>query len=125
MDIKRWYFKENYEDYYCLYEDERFILVQNIKSRDYSFGPTADFGSFYGFPVNQSCLNEDECIERLRQFIKIDEQYGDINKTTEIYNKMIEKIEEQRRTEIANTYQTYNRIFGEFKETEEEEEEIL
>lgn len=122
MDIKRWYFKKNYEYYYCLYEDDKFILVQNIENRKYSFGLSKDFGSFYGFPVNQSCLNEDECIKRLKEFIKIDEKYNNVNDTIKVYEKMIKKIEEQRRTEITNAYQTYNRIFGEFEETEEEED---
>lgn len=116
MNIKRWYFKENFEEYNCLYEDESFILVQNIENKEYSFGITADFGSFYGFPVNQSCLNADECIERLRQFIKINEKYGDINNTTEIYNKMIEAVQESKENEMLQSNA---------QETEEEEEDCL
>lgn len=108
MNIKRWYFKNNFEDYNCLYEDQRFILVQNIESRKYSFGVRKDFGSFCGFPVNQSCLNEDECIERLKEFIKIDKNYEDINNTTEIWKKMIEAVKK-----------------SEEKETDEEEEDCL
>ncbi len=122
MNIKRWYFKENYEDYNCLYEDERFILVQNIDSQKYSFGVREDFGSFYGFPVGQSCLIADECIERLKEFIKIAEKYNNVNDTIKVYEKMIKKIEEQQRTAIANAYQNYHKFFGGFDETDEEEE---
>ncbi len=89
MKIKKWYFKNNYEEYKVLYEDNNYILVQNIKDKRYSFGLVNDFGSFYGFPVNQSCLNKKDCIKILKDFIKIDRKYNDINKTTKIYNKMI------------------------------------
>lgn len=89
MVLKRWYFKKNYEDYEVLYEDEKYILVRNLNSKKYSFGLSKDFGSFYGFPVNQSCLNKDECIDILEKFIQIDKQYNDINNTTHIYKKMI------------------------------------
>lgn len=111
MNIKRWYFKNNYEDYKVLYEDTKFILVQNINSQKYSFGIIENFGSFYGFPVNQSCLNEDECIERLRQFIKIDEKYEDINDTTKIYKKMIESVIRAKENEMLQS---------DIQETEEE-----
>ena len=90
MKIKRWYFKNNYEDYKVLFENETYILVQNINTKKYSFGIARDFGSFYGFPVNQSCLNKNECIERLKQFIEID---NNANNTIEIYNKMIKLLE--------------------------------
>jgi len=93
MKIKRWYFKNNYEDFEVLYEDENFILIQNIVRKEYDFGLSKDFGSFYGFPVNQSCLNKNECIERLRQFIKIAEKYNNVNNTIDIYNNMIKILE--------------------------------
>lgn len=92
MKLKRWYFKNNYEDYKVLYQDEQYILVQNINSKKYSFGLGRDFGSFYGFPVNQSCLNRNECIKILKRFIQIDEEFNDINNTKEIYNKMIKSL---------------------------------
>lgn len=93
MELKRWYFKNNYEDYNVLFENETYILVQNINTGKYSFGISRDFGSFYGFPVNQSSLNRNECIERLKQFIKIDKIYNDVNNTINIYNKMIKLLE--------------------------------
>lgn len=89
MVLKRWYFKNNYEDYEVLYQDEKYILVKSLYSKQYSFGLGKDFGSFYGFPVNQSCLDKDECIKILEKFIQIDKKYNNINNTIDIYNKMI------------------------------------
>lgn len=93
MKIKRWYFKNNYEDYKVLFENETYILIQNINTSKYSFGISRDFGSFYGFPINQSCLNKNECIERLKQFIEIDKTYNNVNNNINIYNKMIKLLE--------------------------------
>ncbi len=93
METKRWYFKNNYEDYKVLYEDNVYILVQNLNSNKYSFGISKDFGSFYGFPVNQSCLNKADCIKILKEFIEIDKEYNNINNTIDIYNKMIMSLE--------------------------------
>lgn len=95
MELKRWYFKNNYEDYKVLYQDKNYILVQNMNSKKYSFGLNRDFESFNGFPVNQSCLNKNECIKRLKQFIKIDEKYNNVNNTIDIYNKMIESLKSE------------------------------
>lgn len=85
MKQLKWYFKNGtkYNTYLVLYEDDSFILVKNNDHDDekypeydaYSFGVKKDFGSFLGFPVNQSCLKKDEAIERLDAFIKIDERY--------------------------------------------------
>lgn len=97
MNIKRWYFKNNYEDYKVFYQDEKYILVQNINTEKYSFGLGKDFGSFYGFPVNQSCLNKDECIKTLETFIQIDKKYRDVNRTIEVYRKMIKSLNNERR----------------------------
>ena len=32
MKTKKWYFKNNYELYNVLYEDDRFVLVQNVNN---------------------------------------------------------------------------------------------
>lgn len=95
MKIKRWYYKNNYEDYNVLYENETYILVQNINTKTFSFGVVDDFGSFYGFPVNQSCLLKDECINILNRFIEIDERYNNkynINTWLKMINKLKEEI---------------------------------
>ncbi len=93
MKTKRWYFKKNYEDFYVLYEDECFILVQNINTKKYDFGCIQDFGSFYGFPVNQSCLTKNECIDKLKRFVEIDKKY-DNRGAIEVWQNMIKKLKE-------------------------------
>lgn len=95
IKTKKWYFGNNYEEYYVLYDDNHFILVQNINTKNYSFGHKGDFGSLYGFPVNQSCLSKNECIEMLKKFIEIDKRYIDypLNKENiKVWKKMIEII---------------------------------
>lgn len=77
MKQLKWYFKHGtkYETFTVLYEDEAFMLVQNNNTKKYSFGVKNDFGSLYGFPVNQSCLTSEEAKDQLRRFIEIDKQY--------------------------------------------------
>ena len=94
MTIKKWYFKNGFEEYKVLYEDECFILVQSINTKKFSFGMVTDFGSFYGFPVNQSCLLKNECIDKLKRFIDIDEKYNNLG-TCEVWKNMIKKLEEE------------------------------
>lgn len=94
MKTKKWYFKNNCELYNILYEDNRFILVQNVNNKLFSFGVASDFGTLLGFPVNQSCLTKNECINTLKRFINIDKKYNDVNKTINIYKSMIMKVEE-------------------------------
>lgn len=94
MKTKKWYFKNNYELYNVLYEDDRFILVQNVNDKLFSFGVASDFGTLFGFPVNQSCLTKNECINKLKRSIDISKEYNDVNKTINIYKLMIMKVEE-------------------------------
>ena len=77
MEKLKWYFKHGtkYELYSVLYKDDKWILVQNDKTGKYSFGLERDFGTLFGFPVNQSCLTIDELKEILNDFIKIDTRY--------------------------------------------------
>ena len=99
MKKLRWYFKNRtkFEDYSVLYSDDKFILVQNDNTKKYSFGLSGDFGTLFGFPVDQSCLQADEAKERLTAFIEIDKSYidtlGDIAKNNiERWNNMLEVI---------------------------------
>lgn len=92
MKTKKWYFKNNYELYNILYDDTRFILVQNCNTKLFSFGLVEDFGTLLGFPVNQSCLNKNECINRLNRFIEIAKEHNDFNNTINIYKIMIDKV---------------------------------
>lgn len=94
MEKLRWYFKNGtkFEEYTVLYDDGKYILVQNDNSKKYSYGLKKDFGSLYGFPVNQSCLNIGELKEMLNAFINIDKQYSDVNNTMNVWNSMLEII---------------------------------
>ena len=89
MNKKVWYFKNNSEVYSVLYEDKTYILVMDDESKLYSFGLRNDFGTLYGFPVNQSCLSKEETIDILKIFIEIDNKYSDINNTAKVWGNMI------------------------------------
>lgn len=93
MKKRKWYCKNGtrFETFSVLYEDNSFILVQNDDTKEFSFGPRSDFGSLYGFPVNQSCLADKEAINRLRDWIKIDTGFSLINIGR--WEAMIEAIE--------------------------------
>lgn len=79
MEKLRWYFKQGtkFEEFSVLYDDGKFILVKNDSSGKYSYGLKRDFGSLYGFPVNQSYLTIEEAKDMLMAFIEIDEKYLD------------------------------------------------
>lgn len=91
MKKLKWYFKHGttYELFSVLYEDEQFILVQNDNTKKFSFGLKRDFGTLYGFPVNQSCLTLAECKKLLNAFIRIDKGY--LDSLGEIAEKNIER----------------------------------
>lgn len=88
----KWYFSNSCEIYNVLYEDDKYILVQNDKY--YSFGLKRDFGTFCGFPINQSVLDKEECINRLNSFVEIDKKYNDVNHTMAIYENMLNALKE-------------------------------
>lgn len=94
MKKLKWYYKngKTFEKYSVLYENDKYILVQNDNTKKYSFGLSRDFGSFYGFPVNQSCLSADELKAQLLAFIEIDKKYNNVNQTQKIYESMLEAI---------------------------------
>lgn len=102
MKKKIWHFKNNSEEYNVLYEDERKILVQNDKTKKYSFGSQRDFGTLCGFPVNQSCLCKEECLERLHVLISIAKQYDNCNETLTIYENMVKALEVENKYEKSN-----------------------
>ena len=86
MGKLRWYLKNGtkFEEYSVLYSDDKFILVQNDNSKKYSFGLKRDFGTLYGFPVNQSCLNKKEIKQQLERLINIG--------VFEVWNRMLDVI---------------------------------
>ena len=83
------------EEFSVLYDDGQFILVRSERSGLYSFGLCHEFGSFYGFPVNQECLDEKELKQELDRQICIDReciiQFG--KRATESVSRM-EKMKE-------------------------------
>lgn len=68
MEQRIWYFKHGTvkQPYDIIYDDGTHICVRSVNSGKYSYGMTHDFGTLYGFPVNQSCLTLSEIIERLQ-----------------------------------------------------------
>lgn len=99
MEKLRWYFKHGtkFEEYSVLFDDGNYILVQNDNSKEYSYGLKRDFGTLFGFPVNQSCLTMEETKNMLNSFIKIDESYidslGEIAENNiKVWNSMLEAI---------------------------------
>jgi hypothetical protein len=79
MKKLKWYFKNGtmFEVFSVLYEDDNYILVKNDETEKLSYGLKKDFGTLYGFPVNQSCLTNCECVSMLNAFIEIDKKYID------------------------------------------------
>lgn len=77
MNRRRWYYKNGtcFEEFDILFDNGRFMLVQNVKTKVFSFGVCENFGTLYGFPVNWSCLTKDQAIERLNNMIRIDMQW--------------------------------------------------
>jgi hypothetical protein len=99
MKKLRWYFKHGtkFEEFSVLYDDDKFILVQNDNTKKYSYGLKSDFGTLYGFPVNQSCLNTEEVKAILYAFVEIDKKYLDsLGEIAEVnikrWNNMLEAI---------------------------------
>lgn len=78
MEQRKWFFNggANFELFNVLFDRGGFLVVQNDKTRTISFGAASCFGSLYGFPASQSCLTKDEAISILRDWVKIDNDYG-------------------------------------------------
>lgn len=76
MQLTRYYNNhESFELFNVIYRKDNEILVQNDETKKYSFGSIDDFYSLYWFPVNQSCLTKEECVDVLKRFIEIDNKY--------------------------------------------------
>lgn len=91
MKKLKWYFKHGtkFDEFYVLWEDGKYILVKNCDTEMYSYGLKCDFGTLFGFPVNQSCLTHDECIRMLNSFMEIDKKYDDCNQTMNVWKNML------------------------------------
>lgn len=86
MNRRSWYYKNGtcFEEFDILFDNGRFMLVQNVETKVFSFGVCENFGTLYGFPVNWSCLTKDQAIERLNNMIRIDKQYSELE---EVYKQ--------------------------------------
>ena len=76
MEQRKWFYKNGAasETFNVLYCNGKFILVENNATQLISFGLERDFNSFYGFPVNWSCLSPSDAIDVLNGLIRIDSQ---------------------------------------------------
>lgn len=54
MNRRRWYYKNGtcFEEFDIFFDNGRFMLVQNVETKVFSFGVCENFGTLYGFPVN-------------------------------------------------------------------------
>jgi hypothetical protein len=89
MKKLKWYFKRGTEEYTIIYEDADFVLVKNDNTDKYSFGVKKDFGTLWGFPVDQSCLTASEAKAVLQRFVDIDKRY--ISEIPDIANQNIDR----------------------------------
>lgn len=82
MEQRKWYFNhgKNSEIFNILYDNGRFMLVENVETRKVSFGMCGCFNTLFGFPVNWSCLTRAEAVELLIGLRKIDEKNPDLRK---------------------------------------------
>ena len=97
-----WQFNNSQSEYVEL-EQYHGLHVVKLISREpllgygkYSIGQIGDFGSFYGYPVSQSCLKKKEAIDLLKRFIELDKKYIDIlpskKESIKAYKKFIQAI---------------------------------
>ena len=109
---RKWYFKNGscFETYNILYDNGRFMLAENRKTKLVSFGPCDCFNSLFGFPVDWSCLTRKEAVDVLNRLILLDEKYPEVREhekavfgysQIEQWEKMIALLEE---TERMNSY---------------------
>lgn len=80
MKKLKWYFNQGkiFELFSVLYEKDGWMVVKNDNTEKYSFGLSGDFGTFSGFPADQSCLSSGEIKNVLEDFINIDRNYIEI-----------------------------------------------
>lgn len=78
MKQRKWYYNygKSFEIFNILYEDGKYIVVENDNDKFISFGLKRDFNTLFGFPVNWSCLTSDEAISMLTKFVSIDKKHN-------------------------------------------------
>ena len=82
MERKEWKYGKGSEWYTVLFHEHGTIMVQNENTGKISFGPEDDFGKFYGFSVNNSCLTLNQAIARMKRLLSIDKkkEYAELQK---------------------------------------------
>ena len=87
MMQRRWYYRNGtcFETFNILFDNSRFMLVQNDSTKNFSFGTSDSFNTLYGFGVNQSCLTKSEAIAELQRWISIDKKYPDLREIERQY----------------------------------------
>ena len=88
------------ESFYVLYDDEKYCVVKNCETKNYSFGLWQDFYDTYYFPVNQSCLTLKQIRQRLEAFTEINKKYMSANEQLDcwllkqnlVYKNMLESL---------------------------------
>lgn len=80
MEQRKWYYKRGtrYELFNILFDNGRFMMVENAETKAISFGMSNCFNTLYGFPVNWSCLTKEQAGDVLRALIAIDEKYPEL-----------------------------------------------
>lgn len=80
MEQRKWYFNhgKNSETFNILYDNGRFMLVENVETKKVSFGMCGCFNTLFGFPVSWSCLTRAEAVKLLIGLRKIDEKNLDL-----------------------------------------------
>ena len=80
MEQRKWYFKHGtrYELFNILFDNDRYMLVQNCETKAISFGMCDCFNTLCGFPVRWSCLTRPQAISIISDLICIDKKYPEV-----------------------------------------------
>lgn len=80
MEQRKWYFKHGtrYELFNILFDNGRFMLVENCETKAISFGMCDCFNTLYGFPVDWSCLTRPRAIAIISNLVGIDTKYPEL-----------------------------------------------
>lgn len=80
MEQRKWYFNhnKNSETFNVLYDNGRFMLVENAETKKVSFGMCNCFNTLYGFPVNWSCLKKSDAVQLLIKLCEVADKYPEV-----------------------------------------------
>lgn len=80
MEQRKRYFNHSsrYELYNILFDNGRFMLVENCETKEISFGMCDCFNDPCGFPVAWSCLTRPQAVSTISGLIGIDKKYPEV-----------------------------------------------